>query len=303
MSRDINTPCSSKQPIFSMVTYFCKHRLLGIVNRGLVDSLTEPILRNTKMTLPVVKPQFSLTPKSIDEAIRLAEMMSKSNIVPKEFASNPGNILVAIQWGMELGLQPLQAMQSIAVINGRPSLWGDAVLALVKSSTLCEYVIEESTDDGAVCRVKRVGEGEQSRSFTKVDAAKASLIGKQGPWTQYPKRMMQMRARSWALRDVFPDVLRGMAVAEELQDIEQEVGPLAAKQTEQEKPASYPDADFEKNMPAWVRLISTKAKTIDEVLDTLASSTKGALTSEQVKKIKAIKVMDSQADAIEGEIV
>jgi len=102
---------------------------------------------------------------------------------------------------------------------------------------------------------------------------------------------------------VFPDVLRGMAVAEELQDIEQEVGPLAAKQTEQEKPANYPDADFEKNMPAWERLISTKAKTIDEVLDTLASSTKGALTSEQVKKIKAIKVMDSQADAIEGEIV
>lgn len=50
------------------------------------------------------------------------------------------------------------------------------------------------------------------------DAAKAGLKGKQGPWTQYPKRMMQMRARSWALRDVFPDVLRGMPVAEEVMD-------------------------------------------------------------------------------------
>lgn len=162
---------------------------------------------------------FSLTPKSIDEAIRFAEIMSKSNLVPKDFSGNVGNILVAVQWGMELGLQPMQAMQNIAVINGRPSLWGDAVIALVKGSPACEYVVEETSDDQATCRVKRKGEPEQSRTFTKADAIRAGLHGKQGPWTQYPKRMLQMRARSWALRDVFPDVLRGMPIAEELQDM------------------------------------------------------------------------------------
>src|SRR5690606_17206238 len=66
---------------------------------------------------------FSLSPKSLDEAMQFANMLSKSTIVPKDFQNNPGNILVAVQWGMELGLQPMQAMQNIAVINGRPALW------------------------------------------------------------------------------------------------------------------------------------------------------------------------------------
>lgn len=161
---------------------------------------------------------FTLTPKSLEEAMRFAEILSKSSIVPKDFAGNPGNILVAIQWGLELGLQPMQAMQNIAVINGRPALWGDAVIALVRSSPLCEYIYE--TDDGhtATCRVKRRGEEEQVRTFSVDDAKAAGLLGKAGPWTQYPKRMRQMRARAFALRDVFPDVLRGMPVAEEVMD-------------------------------------------------------------------------------------
>lgn len=161
----------------------------------------------------------SLSPRSMEEALKFAEMMAKSSMVPKDFQGNTGNILVAVQWGMELGLQPMQAMQNIAVINGRPSLWGDAVIALVRSSAACEYVREEVTDTAAICRVKRRGEDEQVRTFSMVDAKTAGLLGKQGPWTQYPKRMLQMRARSWALRDVFPDVLRGMPIAEEVMDM------------------------------------------------------------------------------------
>ena len=175
---------------------------------------------------------FSLAPQDLAQAMQFAEIMSKSSIVPKDFAGNPGNILVAVQWGMELGLQPMQAMQNIAVINGRPSLWGDAVIALVRASALCEYVREETFDDKAVCYVKRRNEDEQIRIFTIDDAKKAGLFGKTGPWSQYPKRMMQMRARSWALRDVFPDVLRGMPIAEEVQDMEpRDITPRPARQS------------------------------------------------------------------------
>ena len=165
------------------------------------------------------KPSFSLTPQSLDEALRFAEMMSKSNIVPKDYQGNAGNILVAIQWGMEIGLQPLQAMQNIAVINGRPSIWGDAMLAIVRGSGLLEYIREEPTDEGCTCTIKRKGEEPVTRTFNKADANKAGLANKQGPWTNYPKRMMQMRARAYALRDVFPDVLRGVEVAEEARDM------------------------------------------------------------------------------------
>lgn len=159
-----------------------------------------------------------LTPRTLDEAIKFAEIMSKSSIVPKDYQGNSGNILVAVQWGLELGLKPLQAMQNIAVINGRPTLWGDAVLALVRGSGLMESFDEIIGDEEAICRVKRKGEKEIERSFSMEDAKRAGLAGKAGPWQQYPKRMMQMRARGFALRDAFTDVLRGMPLAEEAQD-------------------------------------------------------------------------------------
>lgn len=168
--------------------------------------------------------QFDLSPQSFDQALTLSQYLADSDMVPKDFKGKPGNCLVAMQWGMELGLKPLQAMQNLAVINGRPSLWGDAVIALVRSSPACEYVIETQTDEVATCRVKRRGEPEQERTFSKLDAKLAGLLGKQGPWSQYPKRMMQMRARAFAMRDVFPDVLRGLPVAEEVMDMPKDMG-------------------------------------------------------------------------------
>ena len=161
-----------------------------------------------------------LNPENLHEALEMATVLSKSSLIPKDFQGNPGNVLVAIQWGMELGLAPMQALQSIAVINGRPSLWGDAVIALCKSHPICEWVKETFDEDGtAVCVTQRKGDPEPvERRFSLEDAKRAALIGKQGPWTQYPRRMLQMRARSWCLRDAYPDLLRGMAVADEEQD-------------------------------------------------------------------------------------
>jgi hypothetical protein len=169
---------------------------------------------------------FALTPTSLAEAMEFAGMMSKSSIVPKDYQGQPGNILVAVQWGAEIGLAPLQAMQSIAVINGRPAVWGDAMLALVRGSGLLEYIREDISEAGATVRIKRRGEVEAVREYTVEDAKRAGLWGKAGPWQQHPKRMMQMRARAFALRDVFPDVLRGVHVAEEVIDLPAE--PAAA---------------------------------------------------------------------------
>lgn len=212
------------------------------------------------------QPTFSLAPRDIKEALAFAEMLSKSNMVPKDFVGNPGNILVAVQWGMELGLQPMQAMQNIAVINGRPSLWGDSVIALVKASPMCEYIIEEVGEESATCRVKRRGEPEQERSFSAADAKAAGLLGKQGPWTQYRKRMMQMRARSWALRDVFPDVLRGMPIAEEVMDMEKEINPAPVRRQtgKQAAEAAKQQADAEVDEDARAALVFNLQKIAEE---------------------------------------
>jgi hypothetical protein len=174
-------------------------------------------------------PMFDLTPKTLDEAMELARLMADSSFVPKDYQGKPGNVLVAIQWGLELGLKPLQAMQNIAVINGRPSLWGDAVLALVLASPVCVDVIEydEGAGEGktSVCIAKRKGREDKIARFSMADAALAGLTKKDGPWKQYPDRMRKMRARAFALRDQFADVLRGMPIAEEQMDIPADNGP------------------------------------------------------------------------------
>lgn len=241
---------------------------------------------NTAMTT-TSRQQFDLSPQTFDQALTFSKYLAESDLVPKDFKGRPGNCLVAIQWGAELGLKPLQAMQNLAVINGRPALWGDAVIALARSSPLCEYVVE--TDDGntATCKVKRRGEPEQVRTFSMDDARAAGLAGKQGPWTQYPKRMRQMRARAFALRDVFPDVLRGLPVAEEVMDTptEKHMGP--AEVVPPTAPAHYPAAEFDKNLSAWRKVIESGKKTAADLIAMV--ETKGALTEEQKATLRAIQ--------------
>ncbi len=245
----------------------------------------------------IVKPNLGLMPATLTEAMEFAGFLAKSTIVPKDFANNPGNILVAIQWGMELGLQPMQAMQNIAVINGRPSLWGDAVIALVRASPLCEYVKE--TDDGetATCRVKRRGEDEHIATFSMADAKTAGLVGKQGPWSQYPKRMRQMRARGFALRDMFADVLRGMPVAEELQDMPTDpIRVVAQTSTAQidapSKLPDYPDDKFAENLPKWRVAVDAGRSVPDHLIATVSS--KFTLSAEQIDKIKALATIEGE---------
>ena len=246
---------------------------------------------NTENTALTTAPrqQFDLSPQTFEQALTFSKYLAESDLVPKDFKGRPGNCLVAIQWGAELGLKPLQAMQNLAVINGRPALWGDAVIALVRSSPLCEYVIE--TDDGhtATCKVKRRGEPEQVRTFSVDDARSAGLAGKQGPWTQFPKRMRQMRARAFALRDVFPDVLRGLPVAEEVMDTptERHMGAADVVAPPPEAPKFYDPTEFDKNFPAWSKAIAAGKKTASEVIKTV--ETKALLTEEQKAKVLSVK--------------
>jgi hypothetical protein len=252
--------------------------------------------------VPVPRQQFDLSPQTFDQALTFSNYLADSDLVPKDFKGKPGNCLIAMQWGSELGLKPLQAMQNLAIINGRPSLWGDAVIALVRGSPLCESIIE--TDDGntATCKVKRRGEAEQMRTFSMEDAAAAGLKGKQGPWAQYPKRMRQMRARAFALRDVFPDVLRGLPVAEELMDMPEKnmgMADVIGAPPPPPAPPTWPDDKFANHLPRWSRAIKEGLKTADEIV-TMASS-KGALTPEQEAAIREVKKAAPDADT--GEIV
>lgn len=163
---------------------------------------------------------MAIVPQTFEECYRMAKLLAASGMVPDNYRDKPEACCVAVMQGLELGLSPVAAVNSIAVINGRPSVWGDGALAVVRASGLMESFKE--TDDGkeATCAIKRKDDTEPIvRKFSMDDAKRAGLAGKKGPWQDYPQRMRQMRARSWALRDGFADVLKGLYIAEEAQDI------------------------------------------------------------------------------------
>ncbi len=162
--------------------------------------------------------QFTLTPRNLTEAMEFANIIAKSDMVPKTYIGKPGNVMVAVQMGAELGLKPMQALQGIAVINGNPGIWGDAMWALILSHPEFEDAKEDKTDTKCTITLKRRGHSAVIVSYSMEDAKKAGLAGKSGPWQTAPKRMLQLRARAFAARDLFADALKGIKSVEELRD-------------------------------------------------------------------------------------
>ena len=173
---------------------------------------------------PIIAGPRGLNLASFEDYWRFAQVLSASGLAPKGM-ENPNSILIALQMGAELGLPPMASVQNIAVINGRPSVWGDAMLAVCRASGLFDEEAFYEQVDGAGDKmsarviVRRLPRGRAiEQEFSVEDAKRAGLWGKSGPWTQYPKRMLALRARSFALRNAFADVLRGFHVAEEVED-------------------------------------------------------------------------------------
>ena len=178
--------------------------------------------------------------KTWEEIERFAEKAARSGMVPKDYVSKADAICIAVQMGSELGLAPMQALQNIAVINGRPAIWGDAMLGLCQASPKCQSIREWSEGEGDAltfyCEAIRHGDPTPKLGrFSVADAKQAGLwkdgpktkkMGRDGPyevdsgpWWSYPSRMLQMRARGFGLRDAFADVLKGLISAEEARDI------------------------------------------------------------------------------------
>jgi hypothetical protein len=164
----------------------------------------------------------ALVPQDVEQAFRLAQALAQAgDMVPKQFQGNPQATMAAIVRGMEIGLPPMQALSSIAVINGRASVWGDALPALMQRAG--HHVDVEIEGEGeravAIATLTRGDTGKQVvRRFSMADAKRAGLAGKPGPWQQYPTRMLAHRARTWACRDGAADALMGLQVGEETSD-------------------------------------------------------------------------------------
>lgn len=190
-----------------------------------------------KPTLAAGNRPRAIVPTDIEQVWRMAEIVLKAGLAPHDLDSKE-KITVALLHGLEIGLPPMLALNKIAIVNGRPSVWGDAVPGIALGTGLLEDWQERLDGDGdhmvATCTVKRKGvKSAKTQTFSVVDARRAGLWddrakvkrrGKNGewyekendsPWHRYPKRMLAMRARV-VFRDLFADAFGGLLIAEEL---------------------------------------------------------------------------------------
>lgn len=250
-----------------------------------------------------------LSPALYEHYQKISKMLAGTGVIPNAYKGKDGDIFVAMAMGYQLGFPVEQALQDIAVINGRPCLWGDGLLALCLSHPDCQSIKEEPIFDGKLvvgytCTVVRRGHEPHTQQFTLRDAEQAKLLNKLGPWLTHPTRMLQMRARAFALRDKFADALRGLRIAEVEQDnhevIEGTLSEEPKKQTQTQKlkeMLSIEDAQVSDEQE--VKDIKANADDLDKI-DILMTEKgfdderkKKALAYFKVKKLDELK--DSQA--------
>lgn len=185
-----------ERPVASMQTVF---------NTG--ESL--PAVTNSK--LEMLRDQIA----TLEMCRTLAHHYANTQMVPKQYQGKPEEAAVAIQWGIEIGIQPLQALQNIATINGSPSLWGDALIAIVRGSGQCDFLTStwDADTQTATVSTQRKDQPVETRTFSMEDAKTAGLADRQ-TYKQHGRRMCTARARSHVLRDVYADLLKGFKVRE-----------------------------------------------------------------------------------------
>jgi hypothetical protein len=264
---------------------------MAFVHYVLNNKRERKIMLNPVTTLVRAQEEsFSFLPRTFEEAEKYATIIANSAVCPKNFAGRPGDILVILQMGHELKLKPMQSLRTLGCINGIPFAYGDGLLALVKRHSDFVDIKEWSEGDYnlgtliAYCTVTRKNQQPQTRSFSIDDAKRAGLLGKSGPWTQYPKRMLQHRARTFACRDVFPDALFGLMSEDEARGINT---PVAV-----EKPAGKGMQGFRESIgltPAPKEIIEGNAEIVIE-------------NSKEMTKLEELKELMSRLAVSETSI-
>lgn len=232
---------------------------------------------NLQGVLPVAAGEIRLSERgavqlrNLAEAAAFAQLLQAGGMLPAKMSCT--GAVVAILAGANVGLNPFESVQNIAVIGGRPALFGDGMKAVVRASGLLEserveWIEKDGQRVGCRVHVKRKGEAEPiTGEFTLAQARRAGLWGKAGPWTDYPSRMLLARARAFAFRDAFPDVLKGLRCAEEERDTIEAAAVVAAP-----APAALPPPPQLQALPPKRRTRATAAELLASPVPSVAST-------------------------------
>lgn len=160
----------------------------------------------------------AIAPIDFEELELVASKLAGSFLMPKHLKGRPEDVFATLMMGRELGLGYTTAINSVYVVHGKPALYSAAMVALIKASPSCAYWrVVEATDSSATVETLRNGTPEPERvTFTQADAKRAGYTSNDKYRTN-PAEMLTHKAGAILARRVYPDVLRGMHTAEELQ--------------------------------------------------------------------------------------
>jgi hypothetical protein len=160
--------------------------------------------------------RHALQPRSMKEAYDLAKAVAGTPFAP---GMTPQGAFACIMSGAELGMTAMQSLRAYVIVKGKPTLWADAMVAVVLASGLCEEwdTIETTAERCEIVTRRKGSKREQRRVWTPVEAGRAKLLGSD-TWKMYPAQMLRHRCASDLARDVYPDVLLGVYSQEEMRD-------------------------------------------------------------------------------------
>lgn len=171
---------------------------------------------------------LALIPSSLDGAMNLARWLATSSFLPEKLRGKEGDIFCIILAGVELGLPPMAALRGIYVVNGKTAMEGKTKAAVCLQRGAALYIRRtEHTPIATTWETLRHGQTVPvTGRYTLEEAKSAGLTSKDGPWKSYPQRMISHRALGWLLDDVYPDILMGVATAEDFDEAEQQFSPI-----------------------------------------------------------------------------
>lgn len=162
---------------------------------------------------------LAIIPRTVAECVDLAERLATSELLPKALRNKVPDVLMTIMAGQEMGLAPMAALRSFHVIEGKPVMGADGLVAVVLGSGKAVYFERiEETDTSVTYETLRVGAKAPKRCTWTMAQAKAAALDKKDNWRLYPRPMLAARAKAELARDVYPDVVAGCYIDDETSD-------------------------------------------------------------------------------------
>lgn len=157
--------------------------------------------------------------REFQAAGKMAQVLSQSTIVPKDYQGNPGNCLIAIEMSNRLGTSPMMVMQNLYVVNGRPAWSSQYIVAMINASrrykTELQYELKyDKNGKVAACRAFAYDYNNHKVEGPEITMEMANSEGwttKNGSkWKSMPEVMIRYRAASFFGRLNCPDMIMGI---------------------------------------------------------------------------------------------